>query len=51
MPTRAHTTRQVIKYIDQQNINTAYVSGMSEALNFHGNELNLFKTYFNIGCE
>ncbi|WRT70479.1 uncharacterized protein IL334_007477 [Kwoniella shivajii] len=40
---------QVIKYIDQTNINTAYVSGMSEALNLHGNELNYFTTYFNVG--
>ncbi|KAL1406257.1 hypothetical protein Q8F55_007952 [Vanrija albida] len=40
---------QIIKYLDQTNINTAYVSGMSDALNFNGNELNYFKTYFNIG--
>ncbi|CAI7676021.1 unnamed protein product [Penicillium pancosmium] len=32
---------QVIKYLDQQNINNAYVSGMQEDLNLHGNELNL----------
>ncbi|KAJ5756672.1 allantoate permease [Penicillium manginii] len=38
---------QVIKYLDQQNINNAYVSGMQEDLNLHGNELNLFTTYFN----
>lgn len=24
---------------------------MSEALNFHGNELNYFTTWFNVGCE
>lgn len=54
---------QVIKYLvsivrdcsdarqDQTNINTAYVSGMSEALNFHGNELNYFATWFNVGCK
>ncbi len=42
---------QVIKYLDQTNITTAYVSGMSEDLGFHGNELNLFTTYFNVGCE
>ncbi|KAJ5366298.1 hypothetical protein N7541_000239 [Penicillium brevicompactum] len=39
---------QVIKYLDQQNINNAYVSGMMEDLNLHGNELNLFTTYFNV---
>lgn len=33
---------QVIKYLDQTNITTAYVSGMSEDLNFTGNELNYF---------
>ncbi|KAB8237126.1 hypothetical protein ETB97_010302 [Aspergillus alliaceus] len=38
---------QVIKYLDQQNINNAYVSGMKEDLNLLGNELNLFTTYFN----
>ncbi|GMK56362.1 hypothetical protein CspeluHIS016_0302020 [Cutaneotrichosporon spelunceum] len=42
---------QVIKYLDQTNITTAYVSGMSEDLGFVGNELNLFTTYFNIGCR
>ncbi|KAJ7104469.1 major facilitator superfamily domain-containing protein [Mycena belliarum] len=40
---------QVIKYLDQQNINQAYVSGMKEDLNLNGNELNYFTTYFNIG--
>jgi MFS family permease len=39
---------QVIKYLDQQNINNAYVSGMKEDLNLYGNELNYFSTYFNI---
>ncbi|KAK5952411.1 hypothetical protein OHC33_006454 [Knufia fluminis] len=39
---------QVIKYLDQQNINNAYVSGMSDDLHLHGNELNYFTTYFNI---
>ncbi|KAJ5760323.1 Major facilitator superfamily domain general substrate transporter [Penicillium odoratum] len=38
---------QVIKYLDQQNINNAYVSGMMEDLNLYGDELNLFTTYFN----
>lgn len=32
----------MIKYLDQQNINNAYVSGMKEDLNLHGNELNLY---------
>ncbi|KAF9003169.1 retrograde regulation protein 2 [Hymenopellis radicata] len=40
---------QVIKYLDQQNINTAYVSGMKEDLELYGNELNYFTTYFNVG--
>ncbi|KAG7109192.1 MFS transporter PfmaC like protein [Verticillium longisporum] len=40
---------QVIKYLDQTNINTAYVSGMKEDLHLMGNELNLFTTFFNIG--
>ncbi|KAJ5783111.1 hypothetical protein N7457_004885 [Penicillium paradoxum] len=39
---------QVIKYLDQQNINNAYVSGMKEDLNLVGNELNLFGTYFSV---
>ncbi|CAK1363658.1 Pantothenate transporter liz1 [Cercospora beticola] len=39
---------QVIKYLDQQNINNAYVSGMQEDLSLHGNELNYFTTAFNI---
>lgn len=45
------TTSQVIKYIDQTNINTAYVSGMKEALDLKGNELNFFATWFNVGCR
>jgi MFS family permease len=36
------------RYLDQQNINNAYVSGMKEDLNLYGNELNYFTTYFNI---
>ncbi|KAM3515845.1 hypothetical protein MY11210_000616 [Beauveria gryllotalpidicola] len=39
---------QVIKYLDQSNINNAYVSGMKEDLHLQGNELNLFTTYFNV---
>ncbi|KIM97105.1 hypothetical protein OIDMADRAFT_44041 [Oidiodendron maius Zn] len=36
-------------YIDQTNINNAYVSGMSEDLNFHGNQLVQFQTIFIVG--
>ncbi|KAI1097621.1 putative allantoate permease [Jackrogersella minutella] len=39
---------QVIKYLDQQNISNAYVSGMKEDLALDGNELNYFTTYFNV---
>ncbi|SMR51231.1 unnamed protein product [Zymoseptoria tritici ST99CH_1E4] len=39
---------QVIKYLDQQNINNAYVSGMKEDLSLNGNELNYFTTTFNV---
>lgn len=39
---------QVIKYLDQQNINNAYVSGMQEDLHLTGNELNYFTTTFNV---
>ncbi|KAJ6612708.1 retrograde regulation protein 2 [Mycena sp. CBHHK59/15] len=40
---------QVIKYLDQQNISQAYVSGMKEDLHLNGNELNYFTTWFNVG--
>ncbi|KAJ7167417.1 major facilitator superfamily domain-containing protein [Mycena crocata] len=40
---------QVIKYLDQQNISQAYVSGMKEDLELNGNELNYFTTWFNVG--
>ncbi|KAH8651570.1 putative allantoate permease [Tricladium varicosporioides] len=36
------------RYLDQQNINNAYVSGMKEDLRLYGNELNYFTTYFNV---
>ncbi|KHN94025.1 Major facilitator superfamily domain, general substrate transporter [Metarhizium album ARSEF 1941] len=36
------------RFLDQANINNAYVSGMKEDLGLWGNELNLFTTYFNI---
>ncbi|EME79424.1 uncharacterized protein MYCFIDRAFT_87346 [Pseudocercospora fijiensis CIRAD86] len=39
---------QVIKYLDQQNINNAYVSGMQEDLELYGDELNYFTTAFNV---
>ncbi|KAI0378174.1 putative allantoate permease [Hypomontagnella monticulosa] len=39
---------QVIKYLDQQNINNAYVSGMKEDLHLYGNELNYFTTWFSV---
>ncbi|KAH6957870.1 major facilitator superfamily domain-containing protein [Ilyonectria sp. MPI-CAGE-AT-0026] len=38
-----------VKYVDQTNINNAYVSGMSEELGFHGNELVQFQTVFVVG--
>lgn len=40
---------QIIKYLDQQNITQAYVSGMKEDLALEGNELNYFTTWFNVG--
>lgn len=38
----------MFKYLDQVNVANAYVSGMKEDLNLHGNELNYFTTYFNV---
>ncbi|ORY63056.1 major facilitator superfamily domain-containing protein [Pseudomassariella vexata] len=38
-----------IKYMDQTNINNAYVSGMSEDLGFNGNQLVQFQTIFVVG--
>ncbi|KAF7556503.1 hypothetical protein G7046_g6275 [Stylonectria norvegica] len=38
-----------VKYLDQTNINNAYVSGMSEELGFHGNELVQIQTIFVVG--
>jgi hypothetical protein len=38
----------VIKYLDQQNIRNAYVSGMKEDLGLYGKELNYFSTYFSV---
>lgn len=38
-----------IKYLDQVNVNNAYVSGMKEDLNLYGNELNYMTTIWTIG--
>ena len=38
-----------IKYLDQININNAFVSGMKEDLNLYGNELNYMQTLWTIG--
>lgn len=35
----------IFKIVDQYNIQNAYVSGMKEDLNLHGNEYNWFTTY------
>ncbi|KAK5051864.1 hypothetical protein LTR84_002667 [Exophiala bonariae] len=40
----------IIKYIDQANINNAYVGGMKEDLGFHGNELVHFQTIYILGA-
>lgn len=39
---------QIIKYLDQTNISSAYVSGMKEDLKLYGNELNYFTTWFSV---
>ncbi|OBT61876.1 hypothetical protein VE03_08756 [Pseudogymnoascus sp. 23342-1-I1] len=38
-----------IKWLDQSNLNNAYVSGMKEELNLTGNQYSLFGTFYNIG--
>ncbi|CAG1980000.1 unnamed protein product [Fusarium graminearum] len=38
-----------IKYLDQVNINNAFVSGMKEDMNLFGNELNYMQTCWTIG--
>ncbi|KAF7588602.1 MFS transporter (Seo1), partial [Aspergillus hancockii] len=38
------------KYIDQSNINNAYVSGLKEDLNLHGNELVHLQTMYTVGA-
>ncbi|KAK9460866.1 major facilitator superfamily domain-containing protein [Lipomyces oligophaga] len=39
----------VVKFLDQNNVSNAYVSGMKEDLNLQGQERNLFNTFFNVG--
>ncbi|KAF5524288.1 putative transporter SEO1 [Colletotrichum aenigma] len=38
-----------VKYIDQSNLNNAYVAGMKEDLGFYGNELVQLQTIFTLG--
>ncbi|KAF1918839.1 major facilitator superfamily domain-containing protein [Ampelomyces quisqualis] len=38
-----------IKYLDQTNINSAFVSGMKEDLGLYGNELNYMQTCWTVG--
>ncbi|RMD41710.1 hypothetical protein DV735_g3386, partial [Chaetothyriales sp. CBS 134920] len=38
-----------IKYLDQVNINNAFVSGMKEDLNLYGNELNYMQSLWTVG--
>ncbi|KAI8249032.1 putative transporter SEO1 [Colletotrichum sp. SAR 10_77] len=38
-----------VKYIDQSNLNNAYVAGMKEDLGFYGNELVQLQTLFTLG--
>ncbi|KAI9441913.1 MFS general substrate transporter [Lactarius indigo] len=37
------------KYLDQQNVTNAYVSGMQEDLHLHGNQLNYITTSWTVG--
>ncbi|KAH9014762.1 MFS general substrate transporter [Lactarius pseudohatsudake] len=37
------------KYLDQQNVTNAYVSGMQEDLRLHGNQLNYITTSWTVG--
>lgn len=39
----------LIKYLDQTNINSAFVSGMKEDLGLYGNQLNYMQTCWTIG--
>lgn len=38
-----------IKYLDQANVNNAFVSGMKEDLNLYGNQLNYMQTLWTVG--
>ncbi|KAL4800121.1 major facilitator superfamily domain-containing protein [Aspergillus venezuelensis] len=38
-----------VNYLDRTNLNNAYVSGMREELNFHGNQLTQINTVFTVG--
>jgi ACS family pantothenate transporter-like MFS transporter len=38
-----------VRLLDSGNITNAYVSGMKEDLNFHGNQYNLLTTFFTCG--
>ncbi|GME62927.1 MFS transporter [Neofusicoccum parvum] len=39
-----------VKYLDQANINNAYVAGLSDELGFHGNELVHLQTMYVVGA-
>lgn len=39
----------LIKYLDQQNINNAFVSGMQKDLGLYGNQLNYMQTCWTVG--
>ncbi|EGY20575.1 hypothetical protein VD0002_g7407 [Verticillium dahliae] len=38
-----------LKWLDQSNINSAYVSGMKEELGLYGNEYSMFPMFYNLG--
>jgi MFS transporter, ACS family, pantothenate transporter len=38
-----------VRLLDSGNVTNAYVSGMKEDLNFHGNQFNLLATFFTCG--
>ncbi|KAH7031493.1 vitamin H transporter [Microdochium trichocladiopsis] len=38
-----------LKWLDQSNVNSAYVSGMKEELSLYGNEYSMFPMFYNIG--
>ncbi|KAL0258621.1 hypothetical protein SLS55_006118 [Diplodia seriata] len=53
-PAVAHTSPLThsgyfIKYLDQQNINSAFVSGMKEDLGLYGEQLNIMQTCWTVG--